>query len=689
MAIEQINNEGIPPGAESDYYDVVFNNRKYPPKLLISYANAYVNNQVLDRNTFAGGINTECFNVLDKEGFDIVNKKTGQNIFFECLIDFLTQSKTNDLTTSGYLKQYKGLKTKVSFGQGVPSRVPWIALTDGSQQVSNGIYPVYLYYKSEELLILAYGISETNEPNTRWEFVEDKQTIESYFESNFSKKPARYGNSYIYKTYKLDSQEALIGLSEEDILNDISKLIIEYTQTLKRPQAAIKQKVMRTFHPLNTILYGPPGTGKTFNTIGHALSIIKGYELNEVLVKQSKSKEARAAYKKEYDELIAAGQITFVTFHQSFSYEEFVEGIKPKVNTNGDIEYNIEDGVFKKLCIHAGENRLTQNFDYVYEQYITKIINTSEEYILKTPSLSKPFLLKVNSKGNCVAIPRTETATEMTITKKMLRSYIEHGIVDDWKPYTTAIANDIKTQFAVKFETVDNTKKNFVLIIDEINRGNISKIFGELITLLEESKRIGEPEELRLKLAYSGAESGQLFGVPNNLYIIGTMNSTDRSIALIDTALRRRFTFIKNEPAPSILPNNIDGINLQSLLTTINSRIEFLLDRDHVLGHAYFIDINSKNELCALFRNKIVPLLDEHFYGEKEKVQLVLGDNKAYGKQEHLKIIQTIHSTEQRKLFGTELEGYEEKQIFRLNEKLESQNFDQVEPEMFISIYHT
>ena len=169
-------------------------------------------------------------------------------------------------------------------------------------------------------------------------------------------------------------------------------------------------------------------------------------------------------------------------------------------------------------------------------------------------------------------------------------------------------------------------EKNYVLIIDEINRGNIAKIFGELITLIEESKRLGEKDEATATLPYS--KDKEPFGIPNNLYIIGTMNTADRSIALLDTALRRRFYFIEMMPDPEQLKDKkIEGVNCQELLRVMNERIRRLHDREHQIGHTYFMDVKDMASLAKTFKNRIIPLLQEYFYDNWEKIDLVLNKN--------------------------------------------------------------
>lgn len=332
----------------------------------------------------------------------------------------------------------------------------------------------------------------------------------------------------------------------------------------------------RIMDNLNVILYGPPGTGKTYNTINMALECIKGVKLVDIM--------DREVYKKEFDELTKSGQIRFVTFHQSYSYEDFVEGIKA-VPVGNQISYEPKNGIFKEIC------------------------------------------------------------------------------------------NDARKE--------DNKNKKFVLIIDEINRGNISNIFGELITLLEPSKREGAEDELTITLPYSGEK----FSVPSNLYIIGTMNSADKSISLMDTALRRRFNFIEFEPKPDKL-KQVEGVDLNELLSTINRRIEVLLDKDHRIGHAYLINVSNKEELRDALVNKIIPLVEEYFYNDYEKIRLVFGDDESNGKSEEFQIYQEDRSNYNHKvLFGRDVDGYDEKKFYTLNRALYKTEAEAIPVELFTKIY--
>jgi 5-methylcytosine-specific restriction protein B len=354
-------------------------------------------------------------------------------------------------------------------------------------------------------------------------------------------------------------------------------------------------------HPLNQILYGPPGTGKTYNTINRALEIIDG------VVPEDREK-AREKFNKYRDE----GQIEFVTFHQSYGYEEFVEGIKADLKS-GEIKYILEDGIFKELVNKA---LIKGDFLVKLNIYINNLRN--EPKILYTTE-GNQFTVTISPNEGI------KTSTNHSFSKEKLIE-IDKGIKrnNPDSTYGQHIVNDINK--------INNFPlKNYILIIDEINRGNISKIFGELITLIEPSKRLGADEELKLTLP----NSKELFGVPSNLYIIGTMNTADRSIAQIDTALRRRFEFVEMMPDHSLLKDvtvvdEDKKIEIEKVLEAINERIESIYDREHTIGHSYFLPLikePTKKKLDEIFKVNILPLLAEYFYGDWEDIRFVLNND--------------------------------------------------------------
>lgn len=423
------------------------------------------------------------------------------------------------------------------------------------------------------------------------------------------------------------------------------------------------QKMLNQNSSLNQILYGPPGTGKTYHTIDKALEIL------------GENLENRDDKKAKFDEYVKNGQIVFTTFHQSYGYEEFVEGIKPSLNSdeNSQINYKVKDGIFKELCKKALENRDDiESFNFYINDLKEKTkedANNPEKYFqLPNTKYSiqyrggKTFRIKFddmskNHKDYPVSIDNIEKLYKTSNIDEIYNS-----------AYVKAILNYLKSQGLKDYKEKDE-KINlpYIIIIDEINRGNVSKIFGELITLIEPSKRIGEKEELKVTLPYSGEK----FGVPKNVYIIGTMNTADRSITSLDTALRRRFEFVEMMPDPDLLKNvfickDVENPNkdedylgddaktegyaeiLQNILISINKRIEFLLDREKTIGHAFFmseaVKFNKNNwikpdeyeedwyvlsisKLKSIFQNKIIPLLQEYFYNDYALISAVLNDN--------------------------------------------------------------
>ncbi|WP_417788535.1 McrB family protein [Stutzerimonas xanthomarina] len=385
----------------------------------------------------------------------------------------------------------------------------------------------------------------------------------------------------------------------------------------------------------NQILYGPPGTGKTFHTI-------------EAAVKAAEPTfewELRAELKQEFDRLVNERRIRFVTFHQSYGYEEFVEGLKAKTE-DGTIAYSVEPGVFRQMCSDAEQYQAespagqTYNFDTCWQAFVEYLAN---EDFIEIPMAKTSFRV-VDFNENRIFFEKSNGKTDHTLSINTLRA-----IFDGSRTYTTGLG--VYYRPLVSFlrelggtdEAPATKRKNFVLVIDEINRGNISKIFGELITLIELPKRKGQPEALELTLPYSG----DCFSVPDNLHIIGTMNTADRSLTMIDTALRRRFEFIEMMPKPELLDSVVvKGVNLSKLLGILNQRIEVLYDREHTLGHAFFMNVKkcldesdydaAFEELVHAFQNKIIPLLQEYFFDDWNKIRLVLGDNQ---KNESLQLI--------------------------------------------------
>ena len=395
---------------------------------------------------------------------------------------------------------------------------------------------------------------------------------------------------------------------------------------------------------LNKILYGPPGTGKTYHTVDNAILIIDPEYYQE-------NSSNRAALKNRFDQLVADKRIGFVTFHQSFSYEDFVEGIRAETDEEGSINYSVHDGIFKELCDRAksGDN---EGIDEVMEKFIVDIednelqLNTSTG---KGFSVSyrggKTFRIKPDSSDKNQAY-----RASIENIKKMFRGVNDKSIYNS--SYVKSILEYLVLTYGLKEQQVLHDNQPVVLIIDEINRGNTANIFGELITLIEPSKRAGSDEALEVTLPYSK----ERFSVPDNLYIIGTMNTADRSLALLDTALRRRFKFEEMEPQPELLSDvNISGINIQKLLETINKRISLLYDREHRIGHSFFMSLkqsNSFDKLKEIFANDILPLLEEYFFEDWQKISQVLGDS---AKKDELKIIiPSISEAEILELLGDE-----------------------------------
>lgn len=426
---------------------------------------------------------------------------------------------------------------------------------------------------------------------------------------------------------------------------------LDYQTTIEKPMVITKSDKKT---PLNQILFGAPGTGKTYNTKRIAVEIING-----------KKPRVREEINAEYENLVNAKQIVFTTFHQSLSYEDFIEGIKPETS-DGNVTYEVKDGIFKSLCQNANPKN-TVSFENAYEKLQQKLAE-NEIIELKTPT-DKSFSIALNKNGNLSLMTGSKREKQGVLTKeKLLQQLNGKEVFIGWEGYFKGVINHLKAEFNFNPKTTENTK-NYVLIIDEINRGNVSAIFGELITLLEEDKRKGNKEQTEVTLPYSADK----FSVPNNVYIIGTMNTADRSVEALDTALRRRFSFTEMQPNPVILlDSEYQDVDLKQLLETINQRIEVLIDKDHQIGHSYFIGIRNLDDLKLVFKDKIIPLLEEYFYGDFGKIGLVLGGNF---------IFQEKNTAKFPKNFAYENDFLEDKKVYRFTP------FEYWNESTFISVY--
>ncbi len=436
----------------------------------------------------------------------------------------------------------------------------------------------------------------------------------------------------------------------------------------------------------NLILYGPPGTGKTYSTIGKSIIIANP---DYIFPMEGTNEEIRKNIKGEFEKLQNDHRIFLCTFHQSLSYEDFIEGIKPKLNNeteNSSLSYSLRPGIFKKACAYAAyfcynaskmvdPDATNYYFDELYEAFIAhlsdKLIKAPPEF--DSISGKKITVKKINSNDSIIAnskatkslkdpAPLTkenfqklydkfDSAEEITSLQE-IRDAVQiqprttefyalfSGLKEFEKTFTPEQFDESevdnleyldeseiikKYESGVFTESVTshgNVADSVVLIIDEINRGNIAAIFGELITLIESDKRWGAMEQMKICLPYSQLD----FFIPVNLHVIGTMNTADRSVEALDTALRRRFNFEFMPPLNNEVPENIEEIQFRKIFIAINESIAYLMDEDHKIGHSYFMDITTKTALKEAFKNKIIPLLKEYFYNDFGKIRLVLGD---------------------------------------------------------------
>lgn len=469
----------------------------------------------------------------------------------------------------------------------------------------------------------------------------------------------------------------------------------------------------------NLILYGPPGTGKTYRSSALAVQLIEQLSSAEL----QRTYPTRAMLRGRLEKHRRDGRMAFTVFHPSLAYEDFVEGIKPRSNEQQTLSYAVEDGIFKQLCVRAAHalylaqqtNTLAatpptrHHFEALFFEFIDYLQRTGADEITETlieSKTGKPFYLVNINTNHTLLLRAGRGSKEYAVTKNNLaklyrqfdsaeaignlrrdmpaalrgnasvawavfrrlkqyeatRNQSYHHLLEGHTHYDAvryqAMKRDVHNLDYARLTAEDRaTAGNFVLVIDEINRGNVAAILGELIALIEDDKRAGEAEALQTVLPYSR----EPFSVPPNLYLVGTMNTADRSLEALDIALRRRFVFEAVEPDPTLLPTIIvtrdaaqpiqtrtdlalaaepagsyrqpsssdKEIDLGKLLRTVNRRLVALLDAEHQIGHGYLMSVGTASppldELRVVFFRQIIPLLQEYFFGETDKVILVIG----------------------------------------------------------------
>lgn len=391
--------------------------------------------------------------------------------------------------------------------------------------------------------------------------------------------------------------------------------------------------------PLNRILYGPPGTGKTYRSVAEAVSIAEGGAISELMVP-----DRYLQTKARFDELRRTGQVEFLTFHPSYAYQDFVQGIRPRA-VGGSVSYDVVDGALKRIADKAMENWHKSQASAVqeiteearFERAFRKVVDNIQDKGFVEAQLAggrtARVTLPAREEGLTVQTEGSETAFPLS-KKRILSTWMNRESISRVRDinlpvptYFWAILQLLKQadQHLEPLAALEpEPLRQFVLVIDEINRGNIAKIFGELITLIEDDKRVGCRNELTVTLPYAEADDPP-FGLPPNLHLVGTMNTADRSIALLDTALRRRFAFVELMPDLNAVPSDaIDGVEPRKLLEAINARIRFLFDREHAIGHAYLCGVSSLKDIERALTERIIPLLQEYFHDDWAKISLVL-----------------------------------------------------------------
>ena len=767
-AIEEIDKDGVRKGRHSSTYDLIYNDKPYPPKLILSIANRYANNEELDPNNFGGGKGTEAFQFLENKGFIIVEKQESNQ--YELIREFISglkggkikaansikslitannfvnnikvldqiffNNKLKNINASNYLDTIAFLKHKHQITSGNYNDFNiWSASKTHLNKINanlivqhdalnskvgfpdngNGLYKSFLgeknflkfvknIFEKDSASIKNYWLYAPGGNASKWEeFYADgimalgwdeigdltqfssrdeiKRALIDVYGGEGSKKNDVTANHDFLNKIKIG--DVVIAKKGRGELLGYGIIVSDYTFDNSRNEYKHVRKVewklkgnwqvnfrlvlktltditkyssddsdnsdYNTFYekllgimgqnnkidkiedmnyPLNTILYGPPGTGKTYNTILKAAQIIEKRVI-------SSYEEALKIFKANLH-----NQIEFITFHQNYSYEDFIQGLRPETDNKSSLVFDKKDGVFKKIADKALENlKLVQKapdeltseakFDKALELFSDKLIENEDDFKINDTA----YIFEVEEDAfRYTGKKWTNHANGLRMKFSDLKEFYRNNVKSrkDIKSLSniSGLANQHATYYYLVYaeiikylpkKTIEPqkvTRKNFVIIIDEINRANISRVFGELITLIEPDKRSHGAIPLEARLP-----SGDKFMVPSNLFIIGTMNTADKSIALLDIALRRRFEFESMYPKYEI---NDQEIYDADILKKINEQIIKSKGHDFQIGHAYFMGENK--DLVERMNKKVIPLLLEYFMNDEKEVKAILNN---------------------------------------------------------------
>jgi 5-methylcytosine-specific restriction enzyme B len=633
QAMKEIDENDFPRTRRIKYYKAIYNDtdKAYPPPLLIDKAYNYSVNQKLPEDFFNRiGKGSECFKFLEENGFSIIeleNDSMKENIL-------LKRIKDQDTKGELYIR-------KILIGEGKFFLDPRVADPNPDYETPHSI-DISIHWDNIDDNFRDYKLK-----NFRREFHGNQDTriagspnLEIGGVIVFKKNENESYNVHVVKSDDQDYDRIIALLDGKSY-----KVLHEMEQKFSKSHS-LKNSTMKN-QPLNQILYGPPGTGKTYSTITKALDIL-GIDYNK-----DNYAEAQEFFQDELGK-----RIEFVTMHQSFSYEDFVQGLKPKKGING-VEFDYKNGVFKEICRRADdvitEGFLDSKLDITREEkllvgfFISKFNGRTKpdqkaNEALGANGFSEVFKLtsdKLDIKINTIKAYRdhfdykydhrngyapngkqiSKSAGPENLDSPFLEIYEQNKLksFDEIFAEVNAILNQTK-----RTSTEHSSNSNHVIILDEINRANISRVFGELIALIEDDKRDG-------KLSAT-LPSGYSFSVPSNLYIIGTMNTADKSIALVDIALRRRFKFVAMYPDTKVLRKVLEGKGIAhseierrvSVLTILNQIIRSKKTVDYEIGHSYFM---SDDKLDDIMNDQVLPLLNEYFMYDLRAVKSLL-ENK-------------------------------------------------------------